>query len=91
MIWTGAGNTRTWPSSALVTAQERKVAQNHAEQINSNSCDQTDWQTNRTAYPDRGNGAGQDRYQHGQIDREVIDDIFGFVLHSEEGEMEGRL
>jgi hypothetical protein len=79
------------PSSASVAMQEREIAQNHAEYIKSNSCDQADWHTNRMAYPDRGNRAGQDRDQHGKVDRDIVDDIVGLALYSEEGEFEGRL
>jgi hypothetical protein len=84
-------NTAKLGISASVTMQEREVTQNHAEAIKSNSCDQADWHVNHMADPDRGNDATQDRYQHGKIDSDVIDDVVGFVLHSEEGEFESFL
>ncbi len=84
-------NTMKFGVSAAVAMRERERTQNHAEGVKSNSCDQADRRVNDMADPDCSYDACQDRYQEGKMDREVVDDVVGFVLHSEEGEIKGRL
>jgi hypothetical protein len=43
------------------------------------------------ADPERGNYTHYDRYEDGKTNREEVDNIAGFAVHSEEGEFDPHL
>jgi hypothetical protein len=87
-IW-GEGAEGGLRSSAGVTMEEYDGTQNHAQAVSSNSCNNADPKVNNAADPDCGNNAYQDRYQDRKTKRDVIDDVVGFVLHSQERKIQG--